>query len=399
MSQSQKIGLITCHRIPNHGSYLQAWCLCEYLRSQGKEIEIIDYIYPNLYHLNQVQKNEIERNTDTRTLIKKLKRWIIDKTIVCNTKRGWGFILYQAINTFLRNPNKLYFRQLMLSKRSYRSPEELRKSSFAYDILLSGSDQIWNPRFTGADGSFFLQFGDNNIRRVAYSSSFGVTEISHQYQNKYASWLKTFSYISTRENSGKDIVWKLINRESTHVLDPVMLFNRNEWSKILRNSKCVEPKSDKYIVTYCLDYVYKGIINYADSIMAEIAHYYGLQCATLYRSNIDNENVKIYPETIHPFEFVNTILNADFALVSSFHGLAFCILFHTPFLVVINNEHTMDSRLTDILNTFELNDRILKVGDDFKIADLKLIDWQKVDRIYTQMSTISKNYLRLALKP
>lgn len=392
-----KIGLITCHRIPNHGSFLQAWSLCEYLCELGYDVEIIDYIYPNLYHLNNVHHNEIRRNTDTSNLFMRLKRYVIDRWFVCNRKRGWELAVYRFLNLLLRNPNKLYFRQLKLSAKSYTSSSELIASKLDYDILISGSDQVWNPRFSGNDGIFFLQFGNRDVKRVAYSSSFGVSEIGDAYKAQYAEWLGSFSHIATREQSGTVIVKDIVGRQAVHVLDPVMLFSRRRWAELLQESKYVEKKTEAYIVTYCLDYVYKGIIDYADAIMQRIAENKGLECATLYKSNLGAKKVKTYSETIHPFEFVNTIMHADFAIVSSFHGLAFCILFHTPFLVVMDSRETSDSRLLDLLDTFCLKDRVLITGEEFDVRDLKDIDWNRVDSIYNQMSEISKRYLKNAL--
>lgn len=392
-----KIGLITSHRIPNHGSFLQAWSLCEYLKEQGYDIEIIDYIYPNLYHLNDVQHNEIKRDTDTSTKLKKFKRYMIDRWFVCNRKRGYELIIYKLINLVMRISNKLYFRQLKLSDRSYISSSELKKSNLDYDILLSGSDQIWNPRFAGNDDTFFLQFGCAKIKRVAYSSSFGISTIETEYKQKYAKWLNTYSNIATREKSGTEIVKDLTGRDAVHVLDPVMLFNKKKWSEILEYAQFPKEEKAPYIVSYCLDYVFKGVVDYADKIMQNIANAKGLKCETLYKSNLSNEAVRIHKETIHPFEFVKTIMQADFALVSSFHGLAFCILFHTPFLVIKDSKDNNDSRLSDLLTTFNLTDRVLIVGEEFNPTLIKDIDWRRVDEIYKKLECDSKQYLNNAL--
>ncbi len=51
-------------------------------------------------------------------------------------------------------------------------------------------------------------------------------------------------------------------------------------------------KTEAYIVTYCLDYVYKGIIDYADAIMQRIAENKGLECATLYKSNLGAKRLR-----------------------------------------------------------------------------------------------------------
>lgn len=392
--KKNRIGLITCHRIPNHGSFLQAWCTVEFFKGMGQDIEVIDYIYPNIYHLESVYKNEIKRSAENKSILARIKRYITDRWYVCNSKRGFEYPIYRILNRALfHNHNNLFFKQLKLSRKTYRSYKQIKQANMNYDILLAGSDQIWNPRFSGLDGTFFLQFGDKRIKRASYSSSFGTKTINNKLEKDYSTWLKSLSHIATREESGRIIANRLTGKNCVHVLDPVMLFDRQFWLDTINKSKYTQPKPKGYIVTYCLDYVYKGIIDYADNIMQTIANHYNLSCATLYKSSINNGNILKISEHAHPFEFVNTLLHADFALISSFHGLAFCILFHTPFLVIIDNEKNNDARLSDLLETFELSDRIIQTGKPFDITQLKPIDWKNVEKIYSKMHNKSCEYI------
>lgn len=393
--KKHKIGLITCHRTPNYGSFLQAWCTVEYFKRLGQDIEIIDYLYPNLYHLESVYNNEIKRNKNNCGIITRVKRYIIDRWYVCNSKRGLEYPIYVLLNRlFFHNHNKLYFKELTLSRKTYLSINAIQRAKLNYDILLSGSDQIWNPRFSGHDGTFFLQFGNKGSKRVAYSSSFGVKSLIDPFEKEYAIWLKNFSHIATREESGRKIASRLSGKNCVHVLDPVMLFNREFWVKAIKKSTYTQPKPKGYVVTYCLDYVYNGIIDYADNVMKKIAEHHNLLCATLYKSNIRDKEILRISNNVHPFEFVNTLLHADFALISSFHGLAFCILFHTPFLVIIDNKKNNDARLIDLLETFGLNDRILTLGETINVTQLNTINWRNVDQIYARMHNQSTEYIR-----
>ena len=53
--------------------------------------------------------------------------------------------------------------------------EELRKAKLDYDCLLVGSDQTWNPLISREQClAYFLDFGEDQVRRVSFASSFGV---------------------------------------------------------------------------------------------------------------------------------------------------------------------------------------------------------------------------------
>ena len=46
------IGIITIHKINNYGSVLQAYALQQVCKELGYDVEIIDYIFPNIQHQN-----------------------------------------------------------------------------------------------------------------------------------------------------------------------------------------------------------------------------------------------------------------------------------------------------------------------------------------------------------
>ena len=51
----KKVGIITIHKICNYGSVLQAYALQTAISNLGYDCYIIDYDYPNEYHLNQMK--------------------------------------------------------------------------------------------------------------------------------------------------------------------------------------------------------------------------------------------------------------------------------------------------------------------------------------------------------
>ena len=77
--------------------------------------------------------------------------------------------------------------------------------------------------------------------------------------------------------------------------------------------------------------------------------------------------------------FLSYIKNVRYMLTDSFHGTAFAINFHTPFLEVLPNNKT-GARNQSILQLTGLEDRIVTDFNDFSLAD-RQIDYAKVNEI------------------
>ena len=77
--------------------------------------------------------------------------------------------------------------------------------------------------------------------------------------------------------------------------------------------------------------------------------------------------------------FLSYIKNARYMLTDSFHGTAFAINFHTPFLEVLPNNKT-GARNQSIRSTDRTGRPIVTDFNDFSLAD-RQIDYAKVNEI------------------
>lgn len=67
----KSIGIITIHKIHNFGSVLQTYALWKILREQGYSVEIIDYKFPNEFHLSASDDKSAEAKNIQRLHSKK----------------------------------------------------------------------------------------------------------------------------------------------------------------------------------------------------------------------------------------------------------------------------------------------------------------------------------------
>ena len=116
-------GLLTFYHIHHYGAVLQAYATERAVESLGSRCEIIDYYVNQNNALFQPPTGLGSAAADVHTALHygPLKR------------------RYERFEAFSR-------RHLKISSRRYQSLEELRAAELPYDLLLSGSDQIWNPK-------------------------------------------------------------------------------------------------------------------------------------------------------------------------------------------------------------------------------------------------------------
>lgn len=340
----KNIGLITLNGYENYGNRLQNYALKKHLQDQGFSVD-------NIWQLTPVEYIKIR----IKRLIKSRKRF----------KNFYEF-------------DKVYIK----SKYVF----DIKKVAQNYDRFIVGSDQVWNYSFNDFNDLFFLLFSERN-KNIAYAASFGVDSIPETLVEYYKKGLNNIKYLSTREETGKNIVEKITGRNDIDcVIDPTMLIDPNDWEEIAHPPENF--RNNKYIFIYFLgelsDNVYQDIVRFAEN----------QECTIV---NILDENDLYY--SVGPSEFLFLVKNAFFVCTDSFHASVFSILFERPFLVYDRNnngENVMGSRIETILNTFHLEER--KVSN--QVLGLKYLecDYSNNEKILKEQKQKAINFLNKAVK-
>lgn len=196
-----KTGLVTFYHIHHYGALLQAAATERAVESLGGQCEIIDYYVNQNNALFRKPTGVGSAAADAHTALhyKALKA------------------RYQRFETFAKD-------HLRISGHRFESLEELRNAELPYDLILSGSDQIWNPKIF-PDGHFDPVFfgAFSQRRKIAYAPSFGVPHIPEGMEEELRRYLREFSHISVREKQGQKIVRDTTGQEVPVVLDPTLL--------------------------------------------------------------------------------------------------------------------------------------------------------------------------------
>ncbi len=250
-----------------------------------------------------------------------------------------------------------------------RSTKNLKKISKKYDKIICGSDQIWNPDYKSNHNwdVSLLRFAEPE-QKIAFVVSFGVSSLEREKEEMFADALKSFHSISVRENSGADLVEKLIGKRPQVLIDPTMILERQEWDTILKPIKKLNKK--KFILKYVL-----GDVNQDVDVYLRGKHP-GLDGYEI----IDLMNFGGNYSSVGPGEFIWLIKNAVEIVTDSYHATIFSILYHKDFMVFKRKGEKGDTfdRLVTLLDKFGLDDHIYAQNSFRKILKY---DFAKIDNI------------------
>ena len=377
----KSVGLITIHSIYNFGSMLQAYATQVIVSRLGYKVSIINYKYPNEYHDKEYKKSSPYAAANKINWLTKLKIALYART----------FMKYDR-----RNKIKLFNdvrHQLLKETQEYPSIESIHETPPKFDIYLTGSDQVWNPRYMYKDLTYLLDFV-HDVPKVAYSASFGTTSLNKEFQDIYRPLLQEYNSISLREQSGVQIVKEICNKEAECTCDPTLLLNEEEWYEIFNDKPLV---NGDYILCYILTYT-ANPYPYASRLIKHIQKHLHKKVVIL------DENCKYWLDfryksyrSYGPREIINLFQHASFIISSSFHGTAFSVNFKKNFYSLFPNG-VNDERQKSLLRIIGAEDRLIKINDPLPDpSTFEIYDWNNITSRLNAYRQKSINYLSKAL--
>ena len=375
------IGICTPFKIDNYGTKLQAYAVQEKIRELGYDFEIINFNRRSDLRINKL----FAKYANKKYLGSKIHK----KRMNLQVKNYNLKIRKDAINSFDRT-------HYILTKE-IKGYGNLKKSANKYDALICGSDQIWLPGSINIPTAT-LEFGNKNIRKIAFAASFGISSIPKKKINQYRKFLKKIDFISVREDKGAELVKELIKKDVQVVLDPTLTVNRNVWDNLSNEGRKII--NDKYIFCYFL-----GTNPKHREKVYELAKLNGLKVVTLPHFKKYNEmdenltDIQLYDVT--PCDFIRLIREAEYVCTDSFHSTVFSILYHKSFYTFERfnkkDKESANSRIYSLLGSLDLKDRIVTEENDYFITD-RDINYENVEDKLKGLRIDTDEYLKEALK-
>ena len=364
--EKKKIGILTFHNSYNYGALLQAYATQQFLENSNYDVRFINYA--NEYEQKNNKIFSIRKNLSVKQNIIILLKNILFK--------GY-FYCKKSFSKFIK--------ELPKTKKVKRKK---LNSIINFDVLIAGSDQIWNPNIYGGkmDTTYLLDFTEK-ARKISFASSFGSYKLNTSEEKCFKAKLNNFTKISVREEFAIEQLRHLGLNNIEKVCDPTILLSRSQWENIIKNAS-VENIEKPYIVVYLMS----KYEQYENQIK-KIADYYNYKIVFITFSDIKRKYVDYYAKGYTPFQFLKLLKNASLVLTNSFHGTVFSLIFNKEFFYLENTNNP--KRISSLLNLIKLKNRTIR-KDDNVIEILKKnsdINYNEVNEILNTFSNISKKWL------
>lgn len=371
-----KIATMTFHMAHNYGAMLQAFALEKAISGLGYNCEVLDYRLPYIDNWSGVHTRK-EFCTECGFIKGNLKYFYrllkgyyrqIDK----NSSRA-------KFNSFMRNDIKL-------SKKVYFDKNKLCTAD--YDAVVFGSDQIWNSKLTnGTAPEYFGKYFDNKkTKLIAYAASCGTDSFEPEIKELYQPLLKRFYSVAVREKGLADYITDEYGIEAQTVLDPVFLPEKAIWNDMAK-SVCL-PVEKPYLLIYAFetnDDIY--------AIARKIAEEKRLRLVTVSYQKREELKDMLQLTDCGPKDFVALIKNADFVCTTSFHGMAFSIIFEKSFYCM--GHPLYSKRNSDLLELLGMRDRMFFAKEEIK--ELSDCDYSNAKEILKKNRQKSLDFLNCQL--
>lgn len=286
-----KIGILTFHRCINYGSYWQARCLAEGLQARGHQAEILDH--------------------ESRRV--NLAEWkCAFRPVLPSPVPDSDYPLY-------RSKIEKFFQAFDTLPLSPRFPLDEPHKMESYDVIVVGSDEVWNlshPWYARCS----LFYGDNLKARqvISYAASFGNYDASHGLEQYWAEKLRNnFRQISVRDENSRTILRNALGFAPEMVLDPCLQF------PVKPEERSLERLQEPYLALYGH--------NFSDSFIREARQWANRRKLPLISIGYRNEWADEQWLTADPHDFAHFIARSQAVVTNFFHGCVFALAHAKPF--------------------------------------------------------------------
>lgn len=371
-----KIGIITWFTGSNYGTNLQAIALQYYLRTQGYDVKIINYEIQSSYN-------------DTK------KTTILERILAKKEYITYNFALKKFKEKIAKRDENLkdnIIKKCNLTEK-IETKEKLIEVCNSFDLLICGSDQIWNPNWY--DKFYYADYEEINTRKISYAPSMGVNEIQEKVMEQIASSIEKFDCVSVREEKAAELLRPYIIPKPEVVVDPTLLLNSEEWKSIFPQNLKKQDK-EKYVLSMFLTDNYNHW-----KAAKKFASKHGLKQVIIPYCGLSYFQKGEIVADAGLTELLDLIRNAEYVLTDSFHITVFSIINHKQFYTFQrfkeNKYISQNIRITNLLKKSDLEDRII-LYDSKKIFDRKDIEFTSCILKLQQEIQKSKSFLERAIQ-
>lgn len=294
-----KIGILTFHRSFNYGAFMQCYSMCQKLLQQfpNETIEVVDYTSQKA--INGYEDSINKASKSNQILLR---------------ERNEAFV--QCQETLPLSPEKIVSDDMSLIS-AYLNDN--------YDIIIVGSDAVWNWKVRGFPNVYFLKdFRGLKLSYAASAHGLIYQQMTEQQKDYLSEAFSDFQYIGVRDVTTENMV-RYANPTLTpmHNCDPTMFLD-------LKTVPCdmnqLKAKMESFGVDFNKPLV--GIMA-GNTIGYEIKKHFGheVQLVSLYTPNQYSD---VYLHNLTPFEWAHVFSLFKVTITHFFHGTMLSLVNKVP---------------------------------------------------------------------
>ena len=351
------IGILSMQKIHNYGSFLQAFSLKKQLEARGHNVYFID-ILPG----KQIANSPAVHGG---SILSKFDRYFF--------KRIENYLLYKKMA-------KIHIDDY----QKYLETEKSLPSDQSFDLVIIGSDEVFNATVPSPWGFTTQLFGDvdNAKRVVTYAASCGSTTLEgakeYGIEDDLRGAMQKLESISVRDVNTAAFVKGILGVSPEMHVDPVFISSFDEHIPVVPRRK-----------PYLLVYAYANRIDDPSEIAAIKAYAkknkLEILCVGM-QQRWCSHNI-----SANAFELLAYVKNAACIVTDTFHGTVFSIKYNKKFVSLIRESNK--NKLGGLLGQFGLLSRSVDELDRFDEIMENPIDYVATNEMIKAEQQRSYGYL------
>ena len=357
-----KIGILTFHRSINNGAVMQCYSLSKLLKESlsEHEIEVIDYQMEKVDKSYQPTLSTYLSGGSIPGKVKRLIKFIINPRMFDDAR-----IKYQVFNNAITH--------LPLSEFHIIDDSSIEIEKYItdnIDILVVGSDAIWNYSTRGFPNAYFPSRG-LRCKKVSYAAScYGMDflKCKDSDRKEIRNRLEDFSFIGVRDTATENFVrWSGCPIQPVHTCDPTLCLDVDSLPINI-------DELNKKLIERGFDYKRRSIGVMGNDEMANmVKRMFGnsYQIVSLFNRN-PSADVQLFD--LSPFEWAYVFRYFSLTFTTYFHGTMLSLRNGVPVICValetdFSKKHT--PKVLDALDRLGFKDWYFHT--DYKTSNVEAI--------------------------
>ncbi len=369
----------------NYGGNLQAFALQKYVMDNLMQCEQIQFDY------------EYKPNLSKWILkFKSIKRKEKFKLVTNSIKSRTSKYIHPFSISLIKKRNSVIssFTKTIPHSKDIFTLSSINTADSLYDFFICGSDCIWdisnNPFYSA------LGFVNDGKKKIAYAASAGCMYLPNGWSEKFLPYVKHLDAISVREKTiASELQSLLPDKKISTVVDPTLLFTRQEWDRFISPLDSISGFSLIYLLSENRSQA-KSALTYSKKNGVKSLTFPNIQgfVHTWQRKYGEVQNY-----SADPFQFIELIRDSEVVITDSFHAVVFCVIYHKSFFALKRETHQeYVGRVENFLEDIGLSSQMITEEELNNINTIPKIDFSYADKVIEEKRRISIDFLKENLR-